>query len=102
MDESKFNFDQHPDKIVSDINNIINDAAKSFIPRGRQCFWNNDLTRLKRDHDKLRDKAQETEDSQAVLEWRRSNGSLKREINRAKRAAFSEFISKINYKTEAL
>ena len=82
QEESKINFDQHPDKTVSDINNIINDAAKSFIPRGRQvykCFWNNYVTRFKRDRDKLIDKAQETKVSKAVLQWRRSNATLKRE-----------------------
>lgn len=40
-------------------------------------------------------------DPQVVIDWRRSN-VLKREINGAKRAAFGEFISKVNYKTEAL
>lgn len=104
LDESKINFNQHPGKIVNDVNSIINDAARRFIPRGRQVFrsfWNDNLTELKRERDKLRDKAQDTQDPQAVIEWRRSSAILKREINGAKRAAFGEFISKVNYKTEA-
>ncbi|GFT19219.1 hypothetical protein NPIL_11831 [Nephila pilipes] len=62
LDESKTDFNQHPEKIVTGVNIIIN-AAKKFLSRGRQkvfsCFWIDDLIKLKEERDELRDKTQE-------------------------------------------
>ncbi|GFS56675.1 hypothetical protein NPIL_462201 [Nephila pilipes] len=67
------------------VNNIIINAAKKLIPRGRQkvfsCFWNGDLVQLKEECDELSHKVQEMQDPQVVIDWRRRNATLKREIN---------------------
>ena len=100
LDEIKIDFNKHPKSIVSLINKTIIQAAKRFIPRGKQrnycCFWYDRLTELKNKHDEFRDKAQTNRDLEIVRDWRRSSAVLAREITEAKRTTFNEYISKLN------
>lgn len=106
LDQNEINFNQHPDKIITTINNIIINTAKKYIPRGKQrgyrCFWNDSLTELKKNRDELRDRAQISNNPQITREWRRSCAILRKEITLAKQCAFNDFISKLNYKTDSL
>ena len=104
LDINNINFEQHPDKILKQINCVILQNAKKYIPLGRQkrykCFWNSQLDTLKQQRDTLRKKAEETNDPADVQNWRRSAALTKRTIMEAKRSCFNNFITKLDYKKD--
>ena len=105
LDNSILNFTDHPDKLYDKIRRTIIHTAKKHIPLGRQkrykCFWNKELSTLKKERDSLRKIAEDTKNPTDVQKWRRSAALTQRTILEAKRACFNTFISKLNYRTDS-
>lgn len=94
-----------PDKNNKKLCNIIIEAAKRYIPKGRQFrykpFWNETLTKLKTDRENARKKAESTGEQNDVVEWRKIAAKFKRTINESRRSAFNKFIENLDYRKDS-
>ncbi|VDO03772.1 unnamed protein product [Rodentolepis nana] len=97
---SPLNFNQHPDKLCTDIMNIMIRCAKKTISRGKtyhyRVFWSeyleelkcelkrNRTEELKRKWDALRNTADQTGRTEDVQAWRRQSAVLRQAILKAK------------------
>ncbi|VDO01597.1 unnamed protein product [Rodentolepis nana] len=86
------NFNQHPDKLCTDITNIMIRCAKKTIPRGKtkhiRVFWSKHLEELKRKRDALRNTSNQPGRTEDVKAWRRQSASVLRQaILQAKRTS---------------
>ncbi|VDO00153.1 unnamed protein product [Rodentolepis nana] len=113
---SPLNFNQHPDKLCNDITNIMIRYAKETIPLGtgkivfwskhleelkRKLFWSEHLEELKRKRDALGNTADQTGRTEDVQTWRQQSTVLRQAILQAKRTAFDNFLSNINYQSDS-
>ncbi|VDO03263.1 unnamed protein product [Rodentolepis nana] len=102
---SPLNFNQHRDKLCTDITNIMFRCAKKTILRGKtkhyRVFWSKHLVELKRKRDALRNTADQTGRTEDVQTWRRQSAVLRQAILQAKRTSFDKFISNINYQSDS-
>ncbi|VDO00723.1 unnamed protein product [Rodentolepis nana] len=88
------NFNQHPDKLCTDITNIMVRCAKKTIPRGKtkryRVLWFKHLEELKKKRDDLRNTADLTGRTEDVKAWRRQSAVLRQAILHAKRTSFDK------------
>ncbi|VDO00308.1 unnamed protein product, partial [Rodentolepis nana] len=102
---SPLNFNQHPDKLCTDITNIMIRCAKKTISRGKtkhdRVFWSKHLEEVKSKREALRNTADQTGRTEDVQEWRRQSAVLRQAILQVKRTSFDKFISNINYQSDS-
>jgi ribonuclease HI len=92
------------DREYKDIVDIIHDAARKWIPRGKnrkyKPFWNKELQTLKENRDAARKTAEATQQMEDMVKLRRAQAKLKRNILESKRNTFEEFAEKIDYRKD--
>lgn len=86
-------------------------SAKLSIPRGKvpkyKPFWNEDLEIIRKNRDRAREKAEqlhgktEEEKRRDVIQWRRDCAVMKREIIKAKRKSWNDFLENLDYRKDS-
>ena len=99
------NLEENTNKIVKQLNEVIIQAAKLSVPRGKtrkyKPFWNAQLAQLKLKRDKIREKAERTANKLDVIEWRKASAQLKQEIKIAKKKSFEKFLTQLDYRSNS-
>lgn len=110
-DTFKQNVDEHlstHDDKLTDIVNAISLAAEASIPKIRNrksqpmnIWWTPKLTELRRNRQKARKRWMKRRNVNSIAEYNRTNAVFRREVLKAKRTNWREFVSSINSNTPA-
>jgi exonuclease III len=85
------------DKLAEDITKAMREAIEESTPRRRICpfskrWWNEDLTKERREASKARNRFKRTRDEECRREWREKEKAYKRGIKKCKRKTWRKFV----------
>jgi Endonuclease-reverse transcriptase len=92
------------DKFASDITDSISHAVSETTPCKKECqsskrWWNDDLTQLRRETNRLRKVYRRTRNVMSGLEWRNEANEYKSQIKIAKQKTWREFVEEADERT---
>ena len=92
------------DKYAADISDAILTSLEQTVPKMKPCpfskrWWNDELTQLKRDVNRLRRVYQRTRNAMDRRAWTNKRNKYKREIKKAKKSTWQKFVTEANART---